>query len=144
MNLNGKTLLYGFVAGALSVIVFHQGMVLVLWLLGYAQNVPWNVRGTVPPFGVPVLLNQMFWGGLWGIGYAALGHWIPVAPIALRGAVYGLLGPFLLGGGILVPLIRRSGAFVWQWPAPRWIIGALIAASFGAGVALILNALGRR
>lgn len=144
MNLNGKTLAYGFVAGALSVLVFHQGMVLILWLLGQTPNFPWNIRGSVPPLGIPPIVNQMFWGGLWGVGFAAIGHLIPIANTAARGAVYGLAGPFLLGGGLLVPLIKRAGPYFWMWPAPRWIIGGLIGAAFGAGVALILNAMGKR
>jgi hypothetical protein len=144
VNLNGRTLAFGFIAGALSVLIFHQGMVLLLWLMGQVPNFPWNFRGSVAPLGVPVLVNQMFWGGLWGIGFAAVGHMIPVANTALRGAVYGLAGPFLLGGGFLVPLIKRTGPMFWQWPAPRWIIGGLIGAAFGAGIAVIMNALGRK
>lgn len=143
MDLKGRTLLYGFIAGALSVLLFHQGMVLILYLLKQTPNFPWNLGGRVQPFGVPVLVNQMFWGGLWGVGFAAIGHLIPVAVTAVRGAIYGLLGPFLLGGGFLVPL-AKGGPMFWMWPAPRWIVGGLIGASFGAGVALILNLLRRR
>jgi hypothetical protein len=144
MNLTPKTLLFGFVAGALSVVVFHQGMVLLLWLLSQTPNFPWNLKGSVGPMGIPVLVNQMFWGGLWGIGFAALGHMIPIAQTALRGAVFGLLGPFLLGGGVLVPLLKQTGQFFWTWPAPRYLIGGLIGASFGMGVALIMGLLAKR
>lgn len=143
MNLNGKTLLYGFIAGALSVLVFHQGMVLILYLLKQTPNFPWNIGGRVPPLGIPILVNQMFWGGLWGVGFAALGHLIPIRNAPARGAVYGLLGPFLLGGGLLVPL-AKGGPMFWMWPAPRWIVGGLIGAAFGLGLGLILNAMGRR
>jgi hypothetical protein len=144
MNFTPKTLLFGFVAGSLSVVVFHQGMVLLLWLLSQTPNFPWNIKGSVGPMGVPVLVNQMFWGGLWGIGFAAIGHMIPIAQTVLRGAVYGLLGPFLLGGGVLVPLIKQTGQFFWTWPAPRYLIGGLIGAAFGAGVALIMGVLAKR
>jgi hypothetical protein len=143
MTLNGKVLAFGFLAGALSVLVFHQGMVLLLYMMGQTPNFPWNMKGSIAPLGIPVLVNQMFWGGLWGIGFAAVGHLIPIANTALRGAVYGLLGPFLLGGGFLVPLFK-GGPMFWMWPGPRWIIGGLIGAAFGAGVALILRAMGRR
>lgn len=143
MNLNGRTLLYGFIAGALSVLIFHQGMVLILWLLGQTANFPWNIRATVPPLGIPALVNQMFWGGLWGIGFAALGHLIPIRNLAARGAAYGLIGPMLLGNGLLVPLLK-GGAFFWTWPAQRFLVAGLIAAAFGLGVAVILNAMGRR
>jgi hypothetical protein len=144
MNLTPKTLLFGFVAGSLSVVVFHQGMVFLLYLLSQTPNFPWNIKGSVGPMGVPVLVNQMFWGGLWGIGFAAIGHMIPIAQTALRGAVYGLLGPFLLGGGVLVPLLKQTGQFFWTWPAPRYLIGGLIGAAFGVGVALIMGVLAKR
>jgi hypothetical protein len=144
MNLNGRTLILGFVAGSLSVVVFHQGMVLLLYLMGQTPNFPWNIKGTVAPLGVPTLVNQMFWGGLWGIGFAAIGNLIPIANTALRGAVYGLLGPFLLGGGFLVPLIKQTGPMFWAWPGQRWIVGGLIGAAFGAGIALIMKAMEKR
>jgi hypothetical protein len=144
MILNGRTIAFGFLAGALSVVVFHQGMVLLLWLMKAAPNFPWNIGGAVGPLKVPVLVNQMFWGGLWGIGFAALAHLIPIAHNVLRGAVYGLLGPFLLGNGILVPLLKGTGQFFWTWAGLRYVVGGLIGAAFGAGLAVILKAMNRR
>ncbi len=144
MNLSGKTLVLGFVAGVLAVLIFHQGMVLLLWLMGQTPNFPWNITPMKTGMGLPLLANQMFWGGLWGVAFAALGHLIPVANTALRGIIYGLIGPFLLGNGVLVPLFKQTGQFFWTWPAPRYMLGGLIGAAFGAGVALILQALGRR
>ncbi len=143
MNLDGRTLLYGFIAGALSVLVFHQSMVLILHLLKLTPNFPWNLGGSVKPFGIPVLVNQMFWGGLWGVGFAVLGSRIPIGNAAARGAVFGFLGPFLLGGGLLVPLFK-GGPMFWMWPGQRWIVGGLIGTAFGLGIALILNLLRRR
>ncbi len=40
MNLNARTALLGFAAGALSVLVFHQGMVLILHLMKQVPNFP--------------------------------------------------------------------------------------------------------
>ncbi len=144
MNLSTRTLILGFVAGAISVLIFHQGMIFLLYLMKQTPNFPWNTALMKTGLGVPVLLNQMFWGGLWGVGFAALGHMIPIAHNILRGAVYGLLGPFLLGGGFLVPLFKQTGPYFWAWPAQRWMVGALIGAAFGIGVAVILRALAKR
>lgn len=141
MNLTARTALLGFIAGSLSVVFFHQGMVLILHLMKQTPNFPWNMstfRGG--PFPIPVIVNQMFWGGLWGIGFAALAGYIPIAHNILRGIVYGLLGSALLGNGILVPLFK-GGPFFWGFQPPRMIISALIASAFGAGIAVFYRLL---
>lgn len=144
MTLSARTLFFGFLAGVIATLIFHQGMVLLLWLVGQLPNFPWNLKGSVGPLGVPVLVNQMFWGGLWGIVFAVVGGMIPVANTVLRGAVFGLLGPYLLGNGLLVPLFKQTGQFIWTWPSTRLVIGALIGGAFGIGVALIYRALAKR
>jgi len=62
----GRALVLGFLAGALAVVTFHQGMVFLLSSVGLIQSRVYALHG-VPPFGVPTILNQMFWGGLWGV-----------------------------------------------------------------------------
>jgi hypothetical protein len=144
MNLSVRTLVIGFVAGAISVVVFHQGMVLLLYFMGQTPNFPWNLTAMKGPYPIPTLVNQMFWGGLWGVGFAAVGHMIPIAHNILRGVVFGLLGPFLLGNGLLVPLLKSTGQFFWTWPAPRYMVGGLIGAAFGAGLAVVMRAISKR
>jgi hypothetical protein len=144
MQLTVRSALIGFVAGALSVLIFHQGMVLILHLMKQVPNFPWNTatfRGG--PIPIPTIVNQMFWGGLWGVGFAVVGGLIPVAHNILRGVVYGLLGPFLLGNGILVPFFR-STAYFWGFQPPRILISALIASAFGAGIAVFYRLLSSR
>ena len=136
-----KHLVMGFVAGALAVLVFHQGMILVLHLSGYIPNFPWSLRA-VGPLSVPALVNSMFWGGLWGVAYAAIGSRIPVNPDIARGAVFGLLGPWLLGNGILVPLFK-GGTFLWGLNPQNMWRGALIGLVFGIGVAVFMRLLTR-
>jgi hypothetical protein len=111
--------------------------VLALHLFGHIPNFPWSMR-PIPPWGVPAIINQMFWGGLWGILFAAIGNMIPLSNDLGRGMVYGLLGPWLLGNGILVPLFK-GGAFLWGFnPQSMWR-GALIGASFGLGLAVFMR-----
>ncbi len=144
MNLNTRTAILGFIAGALAVLVFHQGMVLILHLMKQVPNFPWNTstfRGG--PFPIPVIVNQMFWGGVWGIGFAAVVGLIPIAHNILRGVVYGLLGPALLGNGILVPLFK-GGPLFWGFQPLRIVISALIASAFGAGLAVFYQLLSQR
>jgi hypothetical protein len=141
--MSGKQLLLGFIAGALSVLIFHQGMVFVLHMIGSIPNPPFNFSTMKGPIPVPVLVNQMFWGGLWGIGFAALGGFIPVSASWLRGLIYGLLGPALLGNGLLVPFFRGT-AYFWGGQPSRILISALIGGAFGIGIGLILARLGKR
>ncbi len=142
MTISPRNLLFGFIAGALAVLVFHQTMILVLHLMKQTPNFPWSMRPTTP-FGIPAIVNSMFWGGLWGSVFAVIGHAIPGGAAWVRGIMFGLLGPWLLGNGILVPLFK-GGPFLFGFAVPRMIIGALIGSAFGLGVALILGVIRRR
>lgn len=144
VDLSPRRLAFGFLAAALAVLIFHQGMILALHLAKQTPNFPWSMR-PAGPYNVPAIVNSMFWGGLWGVAYAAVGHLIPIAATWLRGLVFGLAGPWLLGNGLLVPLFK-SGPYLFGFAAPRMLIGALIASAFGIGLALIfaiLNQQGR-
>ena len=138
-----KQLLFGFVAGALAVLVFHQGMVLLLHTIGSLPNAPWNFSTMKGPLPIPVLVNQMFWGGLWGMGFAVLGQFIPVSASWLRGLIFGLVGPALLGNGLLVPFFRGT-AYLWGGQPSRILISALIGGAFGIGIGLIFPRLGKK
>src|ERR1700757_294866 len=61
----------GFVAGAISVLTFHQGMIALLHTLGVSQYAPYRI-GSVPPFGVPIIVDLCFWGGLYGLVFGLL------------------------------------------------------------------------
>jgi hypothetical protein len=63
----GKNALIGFIAAAIAVVVAHQGVVLLLTKVGMlpATTIPWSIR-PYGPFGVPTIVNSIFWGGLWG------------------------------------------------------------------------------
>jgi hypothetical protein len=144
MTIDLRTLAIGFAAGALSVIVFHQGMVLLLHLMKQVPNFPWNTatfRGG--PIPIPVIVNQMFWGGAWGAAFAMVAGAIPVAHNILRGVIFGLLGPALLGNGILVPLFK-GGPLLWSLQPNRIAISMLIASAFGVGLAVFHRMLSRR
>jgi hypothetical protein len=137
-----RRLAFGFVAGAAAVLTFHQGMVLILHLMGQIPNFPWSTR-PLPPFRVPVLVNQMFWGGLWGVLYAVIASRIPIGNVVARGAAFGLLGPWLLGNGLLVPFIKGGNILFGLNPQNMWR-GMLIGAAFGIGVAVFMRLLARR
>ncbi len=134
-RLSGKALGLGFIAGALSVLLFHQSMVLILHMAGQVPNFPWSMR-PVPPLGVPTLVNQMFWGGIWGVFFAAIVGAFPNRDLWMKGAIFGLVGPWLIGNGFLVPLIK-GGPLLFGFSAQRMMIGAFIGIAFGVGLGLI-------
>ena len=144
MNAWMRTALVGFIAGALSVLVFHQ---LGFWIaneLGYARVPLYSLR-PVPPWGVPTIVSMAFWGGLWGIGAACLVprlpgllggvlgwvlfgaiiltlvNWFIVLPI--KGAPVG--GGFRMPGLVLVPLVYAL------WGFGVWLIARLTRTAFG-------------
>lgn len=133
-----RTALIGFVAGALGILTFHQAGFWLASELGYARSVLYNMR-PVPPWGVPMIASQAFWGGLWGvlIGFAVprlprplngvlgwilsavvavtLVNWFVVLP--LKGLPAG--GGFRMPGAVVVPLVYGL------WGFGMWLIAGL-------------------
>ena len=106
----------GFIAGALAVLVFHQGMYVVMQYLGLPlRGAPWSMAADPAAYGMPRVLNQAFWGGLWGIVFAYLIDNMPFGPNWLRGFIFGMVFPMLLGSWVVVAMIKGqpmfSGAF---------------------------------
>ena len=65
-----RTALLGFIAGALGVLIFHQGFVAILHVAGGLPIAPYSFAPT-HPFNVPQVLSLAFWGGVWGIEFPA-------------------------------------------------------------------------
>jgi hypothetical protein len=84
----------------------------------------------------------MFWGGLWGALFAVVFEAMPGRGLWLKGVIFGLLGPWLIGNGILVPLIK-GGHMLFGFSVSRMSIGACIGATFGLGLAIIYGLLQR-
>jgi hypothetical protein len=124
----------GFLAAALSVAIFHQGMVGLLHLAGIVPRAPWQF-GPVPPLGVPALLNICFWGGLYGALFGLLLPKLPRAPMWLLGFGLGVLAA-MVGWFVVAPIkgLPMAGGFV---PA-RMLTSIAINGSFGIGVGIIL------
>ena len=130
----GRDWALGFLAGALAVVTFHQGMVFLLSSVGLIQSRVYALRG-VPPFGVPTILNQMFWGGLWGLLFAVVADTLPRWPLLLLGFTFGVLGPVLVSWFVVAPLkglpIAAGGV------PPRMLASVLINGCWGIGMVLI-------
>jgi hypothetical protein len=134
-----RTIVLGFLAGAVGVLVFHQGFILVLHLLGVLPSMPYSLRPTAP-LGVPQVLSLAFWGGLWGI----------VLVWFLRRISGDRLWVAILFGGILPPLVGalvvtplKGGDIAAWFVAPMMARAFVINAVWGLGTALSYRA-GRR
>lgn len=134
------TQLKAFAAGFVSTLVFHQGLLWLLYVGGASPRAPWNLT-PVPPFHAPAVISLAFWGGVWGVVLWALIR-------AARGGVYwaeavviGALGPSLVAWFVVMPLKGMGFAGGWD---PRIIVGALLLnAAWGIGVALLMRFPGR-
>jgi hypothetical protein len=133
-----RLLLAGFLAGALGVLVTHQGTVWLLHMGGLLPNPPYSLR-PVAPFGVPAVLNAAFWGGLWGVVLAALLRatgW----PALVTGLLLGAAGATLIGWTAVAGL-KGLPLFAGFELARMWR-GPLINGAWGWGAALFLLGLG--
>lgn len=122
----------GFIAGAISLLTFHQGMVELFHLAG-AGAAAWSVR-PVPPLGIPRVVDLSFWAGVWGLGFGLL---MPrfTWPLWLCGALMGCLAA-LVGWFVVAPLKGQPLAAGW---VPAAIARSLLMKAFyGLGVGIIL------
>lgn len=137
MNGSTKLLLFGFIAGFLSVFVFHQVAVALLSAFGMAPISAFNTQ-PVPPFGVPAVLSAAFWGGVWGIVFALAqtrfprggGYWVAAL-------VFGAVLPTLVALLIVTPL--KGGPIGAGWQPHIWLFAAIVNGAWGVGTGVFLR-----
>jgi hypothetical protein len=136
-----RTILLGFIAGAVAVLVFHQGTAFLLHRFGNdipavvaifgKAAAPFNMAPT-RPLGLPVVASQAFWGGVWGVVLALILERLR-PPAILFATVFGALALTAVAV-TLVPFLKGrpgwSGTIPWR--------GLLYNGAWGFGVALIL------
>ena len=138
-----KSLAFGFIAGAIAVVTVHEIIDLILNKAGVFPRVPWSMEPSAVT-GVPQIVSDMFWGGVWGIVFVLLYAFIPGGSPALKGLIFGVLGPAILGVFILIPLI--TGRFPLFFDFDPKLVGSvlLILAGFGAGMGWLYGLLDGR
>jgi hypothetical protein len=136
-----RTVVVGFVAGALGVLLFHQIVVLIFYALGIVPMVPYSLTPTAP-LGVPEFLSAAFWGGLWGVALVLLMHsvratdrlWVavllgavvlPLSYILIVQPIKGQAGPpmsaVFVAFGLIVNGAWGLGTFLFYRYGRRWI-----------------------
>lgn len=134
------THVFAFIAGFVSTLVFHQGLLQVLHLAGAFPRAAWNMA-PVPPLGVPAVLSLAFWGGLWGVLLWLLVRRQAGARRWLWAAVWGALLPSAVALFVVFPLkgLPVAGGF-----DPKLIVAALLLNGvWGLGVALSMRLMGQ-
>ena len=134
----------GFIAAVLSVLVFHQGMILLLretGLFGIPRTaLVWNLTANPRAFGLPSIINQCFWGGLYGAVFGLLAPRIRF-PLWLWGLIVG--ASTTLVGMFIVAAIRGT-PIGGGWQLMAWVRGLSIGLSFGLGLWLFYTAITTR
>ena len=72
-----------------------------------------------PPYGFPKIVNDIFWGGLWGALFAAIWPKLPGGAMWLRGLIFGLLIA-LFSNWTLLPFIKGT---IFKLPNQTYFAG---------------------
>jgi hypothetical protein len=135
-----RWLIIGFVAGFVSVLVFHQGVFAILHQLQITPRAPYSMSHTAP-FGVPQLWSIAFWGGVWGVLLAASFARLDDARLIIASIIFGAILPTLVAWFVVSPL---KGHPVAAGFAPAGMaIGVVVNAAWGLGTGIGLALFGR-
>jgi hypothetical protein len=143
-----KILLFGFVAGALSVLAFHQGTLHILH--NYGGGWPFVTQhfgrfgaaynlNPVAPLGVPMVASQAFWGGLWGIVIAAIIRATRGGDLII-GLVFGAVVVTLVAFTVVASL--KGLPMMAGGNQQAWLRAGLLNGAFGFGTVFLLRPFG--
>ena len=132
--------LKAFIAGFLSTLIFHQGVIALFHVLGAYPHAPFSMAGT-HPFGVPQVISLAFFGGLWGVVLWPLIRKAGGAQLWARALVLGAIAPTVVAFCIVFPM--KGMAFAAGWDPKMWIGGLIVNGAWGLGLALIMRLLNR-
>jgi hypothetical protein len=142
-GLSFKNLLLGFIAGAIAVVTAHEIIDFLLLKAGLFPRVPWSMQPAAVT-GVPQIVSDMFWGGLWGVLFAMVQDRVPGGNLPVKGLIFGIVGPALIGVFILVPLITGRFPLFFGGDLKLIVSVLLILAGFGAAMGWLYGLLTSR
>jgi len=135
-----RWLLVGALAGAASVVVFHQSAAALLHALQLTPRAAYSFSPT-PPFGVPQLWSLAFWGGVWGIVLAAALARLKGARLVVAATLFGAVAPTLVAWFVVAPL--KGQPIAGGWAPAAMAIGPIVNAAWGLGTGIGLHLFGR-
>jgi hypothetical protein len=125
-----------FAAGFLSTLIFHQGLLGLLFLAGAAPRAPFNLD-PAGPLGVPSVISLAFWGGVWGVALWPLLRARGGAAFWAGSVLLGAIGPSLVAWFVVMPLHGLPPAGGGD---PNVLVGALLVnAAWGLGYGLLMR-----
>ncbi len=124
----------GFAAAALVVLTVNQVIIFALDFIGFIERRAWSITPS-PPWGVPTLLNAMFWGGLWGALFAVFYTEIPGQEAWLKGLIFGWI-IFIFSNCLVLPLVK-GGPLFYGFEVSQLVSVFLILSAFGSATALL-------
>lgn len=130
-----KKLGLGFAAGFVAVLLFHQALLALLAAVGFVAAKAYSTDPTAP-FGISQVVSTAFWGGVWGVIFAAVqtrfprgvGYW-------LAALAFGAIFPSLVAWFVAAPLKGLpvlAGGDVYRITTALLVNGA-----WGLGTALL-------
>jgi len=136
-----KALILGFIAGAIATLTVHELIKSLFFDAGIIQMQPWDltpVEGGSVTSALPKIGYATLWGGLWGALMGAIFGRHPEGSMTCRGALFGIIGPAVLGTFLFAPLLEGTAPFMG---GNLNAIGAVIAmlAGWGAVTAWLLG-----
>jgi len=135
-------LFFGFLAGFLATLVFHQLTLALLWSLKVSPFAPFPMTSTWP-FHIPAVFSLAFWGGVWGVLYALIDRWFPGGGgYWLIAFLFGAIFPSLIAWLVVLPLKGLSMGGGWH-PALLFT-GLMVNGAWGIGTGLVLRFLSRK
>jgi hypothetical protein len=132
------TYLKAFIAGFVSTLAFHQGLLWLLYNGGFLPRAPWNMM-PVPPLNVPAVISLAFWGGVWGIVLWALIRASRGGAYWIMALVIGALGPSLVAWFVVMPI--KDMGLAGGWDRKIIVTGLLVNSAWGLGAALLMRLL---
>lgn len=137
-----KSMVLGFIAAAIAVLTAHELISYILLQAGIFPREPWSMKPAAVT-GVPQIISDMFWGGFWGVLFALIYPFIPGGSPTLKGLIFGIVAPAILGVLIALPLL--TGRFPLFFGFDPKLIGSvlLILAGFGAAMGWLYGFLTR-
>jgi hypothetical protein len=115
-----------FNAGFISTLVFHQGVLTLLYLAGLVSRV-----------GIPAVISLAFWGGLWGVTIWPLLKKVNGPAYWARALVISAVFPSVVGLFIVFPLKGMPMAGGWN---PKVIVSALVVdGAWGLGMSFLMR-----